>query len=92
MRIAALSVFLFAGLQLGALAGEALDVRVTTDRSIDPTSVRTIVKSVCKPDMTEEQKAVAPIEAVPEIAAPDNFAQTNTSGEIREEDSSQIPF
>ncbi len=40
-------------------AAEALDLRVSTDRSIDPASIETIVKSVCKPGMSEEQRAVA---------------------------------
>jgi hypothetical protein len=42
-----------------ALGGEAIDLRVTTDRSIDPTSVRTVVKSVCREGTTEEQRALA---------------------------------
>lgn len=42
-----------------AHAAEALDLRVTTDRSVDPASFETIAKSVCRPDMTEKQKALA---------------------------------
>ena len=42
-----------------ALAAEALDLRVTTDRSIDPSSIETICKSVCKPGMTEKERALA---------------------------------
>jgi hypothetical protein len=59
MRSVLVILVVLTGGQLAALSGEALDVRVTTDRSIDPTSVRTIVKSVCKPGMTEEQRAIA---------------------------------
>jgi len=43
-----------------ALAGsQALDLRVTTDRSIDPSSLETICKSVCKPGMSEQERALA---------------------------------
>ncbi|MFO7898918.1 MAG: hypothetical protein R6V58_07645 [Planctomycetota bacterium] len=42
-----------------ARAAEALDLRVTTDRSIDPSSIETICKSVCKPGMTERERALA---------------------------------
>ncbi len=59
MRGAFLTMIVLAGPHLAVLGGEALDVRVTTDRSVDPTSVRTIVKSVCKPGMSEEQRAIA---------------------------------
>jgi hypothetical protein len=59
MRSALLISVVLVGAQLSALAGEALDLRVTTDRSIDPSSIRTVVKSVCKPGMTEEEKAIA---------------------------------
>jgi hypothetical protein len=40
-------------------AAEALDLRVTTDRSIDPSSIETIRKSVCKPGMSEKERALA---------------------------------
>jgi len=43
----------------GLIAAEALDLRVSTDRSIDPSSFETICKSVCEPGMTEEERALA---------------------------------
>lgn len=52
-------ITLLAGGATSSAAAEALDLRVTTDRSMDPTSIETIVKSVCKPGMSEEQRAVA---------------------------------
>jgi len=42
-----------------AVAAQALDLRVTTDRSIDPSSFETICKSVCKPGMSEQERALA---------------------------------
>jgi hypothetical protein len=38
---------------------EVVDLRVTTDRSIDPTSIETVCRSVCKPGMTEQERALA---------------------------------
>jgi len=42
-----------------AFAAQALDLRVTTDRSIDPSSLETICRSVCKAEMSEKERALA---------------------------------
>jgi hypothetical protein len=57
-RVLITTFILLAGVRT-ALAAEALDLRVTTDRSIDPSSIESICKSVCKPGMTEKQRALA---------------------------------
>jgi hypothetical protein len=45
--------------ELAAPAVALDEVRITTDKSVDTTSPETIVKDVCKPGMTDEQKVIA---------------------------------
>jgi len=42
-----------------AFGATLTDVKVTTDRSVDASTAETIVRDVCKPGMTDEQKAIA---------------------------------
>lgn len=53
-------MFLFALLYLCSPAfGAVVAPWVTTDRSVDTSSLKSIVSSLTRPDMTEEGKAIA---------------------------------
>jgi len=57
-----LKVLVASGILMVAVAMASADViapRVTTDKSVDTHSLQSIVNGICKPGMTEEQKAIA---------------------------------